>query len=234
MNIVRGVRRAGWVVIAVIVAFAGVLAYEQSTVASGFTPTLLESGFPAQENMSRTRAVPVEGMGLVHFPTALSRSEVDAFLKEHFTIEANPSAFSVSPGKHTIKSFADALRNKYATSLAARASPKGKMPPKASVPEVLTDEEFALRYPTDPIIDMFEGIDTAASESHVMLTKRALTLYPEYRKDVAFREYLVEPRLVKRPGWAFGVACLVGFAATLIIQGGISVAAWVARGFASS
>jgi hypothetical protein len=65
----------------------------------------------------------------------------------------------------------------------------------------------------------------------ITLTKRVLTKYPVYRDQVAFREYMLRKKTAKRPLWALGVTAAVAFGAIVLIQGGITVAAWIFRGF---
>ncbi|SRR5260221_4582251 len=65
----------------------------------------------------------------------------------------------------------------------------------------------------------------------IKLTKAVLVKFPEYRASVAFGEYQVEPTMEKRWGWAAGVTTMILILLSVVIQGAISVASWVFRGF---
>lgn len=65
----------------------------------------------------------------------------------------------------------------------------------------------------------------------VDLTRRVLAKYPEYRDKVNFRQYEVEAKYAKRPMWAAGITLAVTGALAVLLQGSISVVAWILRGF---
>lgn len=70
-----------------------------------------------------------------------------------------------------------------------------------------------------------------ANIDDITVTKRILTKWPVYREQIKFSEYMLRPIRAKRPVWAAGVALAVAAVAIVVVQGGISVAAWVLRGF---
>jgi hypothetical protein len=70
-----------------------------------------------------------------------------------------------------------------------------------------------------------------SSSDDVKLVGAVLAEFPEYRDSLSVREFALQPRHEKRIGWASGVTVLIMAAVTLVIQGGISVVAWIFRGF---
>jgi hypothetical protein len=68
----------------------------------------------------------------------------------------------------------------------------------------------------------------------VKLTVHILQKYPEYRDWVAYSEYILVPHHEKRALWAVEVSTVVLVAMAAALQGAISVAAWVLRGFSAA
>lgn len=189
MDVLRGFRRLGWVVIALTIPITAYVSYDSSSHMVGYEPRLLDTVYPELDSTSQ-RPVQVQGMGVVWVPLTLNDNDIDKYVKRYFTRATNPEAFVVPKGRYSIAEFATAVRKKY---------------------------------PTEYV-----------GKDDVFTTKAVVTKYPVYRKDVAFREYELVPLYEKRPGHAALITAGVIALIALLVQGGLSVIAWVVRGFRSA
>ncbi len=63
------------------------------------------------------------------------------------------------------------------------------------------------------------------------LTRRVLAKYAEYREQVNLRLFRVDSTYAKRPLWSTGVTAAFTLCLIILLQGGISVSAWILKGF---
>jgi hypothetical protein len=188
MTYERGCRRIGWVLIALSIPFIVGAVYEASRHVARYEPFRLDSPF-APDFKPAGRTVSVDGLGLIHFPASFSDSDIDSYVKAHFTAQTNPDAFKLRAGEMSIAEFARRVRTKR--------------------------PEFT-------------------NANDVELTKEVLAKFPEYRETVSYSEYTLLPRSERRPWWSAGVSIVALAILTCIVQGSISIAAWVIRGFVSA
>jgi hypothetical protein len=105
---------------------------------------------------------------------------------------------------------------------------------RGSNPELFREES-----PRKSIAQFATELRAASSASQLEendeeLVEAELRRRPELRRQVAFREFRVDPSFEKRPFWTGLVALGVGAGALATMLVVVRVAAWVARGFAGA
>ena len=105
--------------------------------------------------------------------------------------------------------------------------------------KAVVDKAKLLRLPNSERRKSIQGFAAAAKAKYpeyaaldaMTATAAILEKYPVYRDAVDYREFEVDVIRTKRPLWTAGVPAGVVLICAALVQGGISVVAWVIRGF---